>query len=93
LDELVTRIRQKIHHVKAVQILNALMKLVEKNAIRLVWIDERYFSRAKEIFERYKDQDFSFTDCTSFAVCQEKEAHDAFSLDKHFDVFRLTRYP
>lgn len=93
LDELVTRIRQKIHHGKAVQILNSLLKLDERNVIRLVWIDDHFFSKAKQIFERYKDQNFSFTDCTSFAVCQEKEVPDAFSLDEHFDVFRLTRYP
>jgi len=36
------------------------------------------------IFERYADQDFSFNDCTSFAVMQELRLSHAFTGDHHF---------
>lgn len=39
---------------------------------------------ARGIFFRYRDKDFSFTDCTSFAVMRELKLRLALATDRHF---------
>jgi len=40
--------------------------------------------RARGIFFRYRDKDFSFTDCTSFALMREMRLRQALTTDNHF---------
>jgi uncharacterized protein len=40
--------------------------------------------KARGIFFKYRDKDFSFTDCTSFAVMRELKLRDALTTDRHF---------
>jgi uncharacterized protein len=47
-------------------------------------IHEERAERARGIFFRYRDKDFSFTDCTSFALMRELRIREALSTDKHF---------
>lgn len=47
-------------------------------------IDEERAERARGIFFRYRDKDFSFTDCTSFAVMREMRLRQALTTDTHF---------
>ena len=43
--------------------------------------DERV---ALELFDKYSDQEVSFTDCVSFVLMQKNRISLAFSFDKHF---------
>ena len=47
-------------------------------------IDEERAERARGIFFRYRDKDFSFTDCTSFALMREMRLRQALTTDAHF---------
>lgn len=40
--------------------------------------------RARAIFFRYRDKDFSFTDCTSFALMRELRLRQALTTEAHF---------
>ena len=40
--------------------------------------------RARAIFFRYRDKDFSFTDCTSFALMRELRLRQALTTGAHF---------
>jgi uncharacterized protein len=42
---------------------------------------------AFDIFKRYTDKDFSFTDCTSFSIMRFLKLKSAFAFDRHFDQF------
>jgi len=42
---------------------------------------------AREIFRGYADKRFSFTDCTSFALMQNRGVTHAFAFDHHFDQY------
>jgi predicted nucleic acid-binding protein len=46
-------------------------------------IDE---DRAWEVFLRYKDAGFSYTDCTSFSVMDRLKVDTVFGFDSHFRV-------
>jgi predicted nucleic acid-binding protein len=48
------------------------------------FITEERAERARTIFFRYRDKDFSFTDCTSFALMRELRIRAALTTDKHF---------
>lgn len=47
---------------------------------------------AWQIFLDYDDQNFSFTDCTSFALMRLQNIQDAFTFDMHFNILGFTIY-
>jgi uncharacterized protein len=47
-------------------------------------IDGDRAERARTIFFRYRDKNFSFTDCTSFAVMRELRLRAVLTTDRHF---------
>jgi predicted nucleic acid-binding protein len=53
---------------------------------RLRWerVDTERFEKARHFFFQYRDKDFSFTDCTSFAVMREARLTHALTTDRHF---------
>lgn len=53
---------------------------------RLRWerVDTDRFERARQLFFLYRDKEFSFTDCTSFAMMRELKLTHALTTDRHF---------
>jgi len=53
---------------------------------RIRWerIDSDRFERARLLFFQHRDKDFSFTDCTSFAIMRELRLTHALTTDRHF---------
>jgi hypothetical protein len=53
---------------------------------RVRWerIDTTRFDKARELFFQYRDKDFSFTDCASFAVMREIRLTHVLTTDRHF---------
>ena len=53
---------------------------------RLRWerVDSSRFEKARDLFFQYSDKDFSFTDCTSFAIMREMRLTRALTTDRHF---------
>jgi predicted nucleic acid-binding protein len=53
---------------------------------RLRWerVESDRFERARVLFFQYHDKDFSFTDCTSFAIMRELRLTHALTTDGHF---------
>ena len=46
-----------------------------------------------EIFEKYSDQKFSFTDCTSFVLARRQNVAEVFGFDHHFSMFGFNIRP
>lgn len=61
--------------------------------VSLVAIKDEDEERAWEIFLKYKDKDFSYTDCTSFAVMERVRINTAFSFDSHFQSMKFQVVP
>ncbi|OHB71967.1 MAG: hypothetical protein A2W23_07505, partial [Planctomycetes bacterium RBG_16_43_13] len=51
------------------------------------------WERGWKIFGKYDDKDFSFTDCTSFALMERLKVKSAFSFDVHFRQYGFTVFP
>jgi len=50
-------------------------------------------NRAWELFLKFTDTDFSYTDCTSFAIMQRMKLDTTFSFDGHFAVMKFIVVP
>lgn len=48
---------------------------------------------AWEIFKRFSDQEYSFTDCTSFAIMERLKAEYALTLDSDFRSYGIPCLP
>ncbi|MXY95513.1 MAG: type II toxin-antitoxin system VapC family toxin [Caldilineaceae bacterium SB0670_bin_27] len=90
IDETVTRLRYDAGHLAAVEFLDAIEGAEEKNTVTVVAIDEGLFGQAKRLFRRYSSERLSFTDCTSFVVCQVYGISAAFAFDRHFPIMGIS---
>ena len=88
LDETYTGLRGKIQHTAIIRFRDSVQ---QSRRLTVVRITEAIEDQAWEIFARYEDKDFSFTDCTSFAVMQQLGITTAFAFDEHFEQFGFTR--
>lgn len=80
-DEVVTFFNSRSFHYKAVEVGN---RLLESRDIELIEIDRTLFNQGWQYFQKHKDKSYSFTDCLSFIVMQEREIVTALTLDNHF---------
>ena len=93
LDETYTLLRYDVGHKRAVEFGGEIKSLQEMGKIRIVHINQDILGKAWEVFEKYSDKDFSFTDCTSFAVIEMLGINEAFSFDRHFEQYGFIRLP
>jgi uncharacterized protein len=78
-DEAVTLVRYRLGHQAAVKVGQGLLG---SSWCRLVEVSRETRQAAWEIFTRYSDQSFSFTDCTSFATMRAMNLTEAFTFDR-----------
>lgn len=89
--ETINYLRSRVTHNAAVAFREGLRKsgLFEIVAVTLPVEDAAF-----HIFKKYEDKDFSFTDCTSFAVMQSLKLRKVFAFDRHFEQFgSFKRFP
>ena len=81
LDETMTLLRIHLGHGVACRFGE---KLRQEQIALLLRITEPDEQRAWDIFVRYDDKVFSFTDCTSFALMERLHIETAFAFDEDF---------
>jgi len=81
IDETITLVLTRKDYRAALDIGNELWS--EKQA-RIVWLSRQDQRAAWELFKRYSDKQFSFTDCTSFVVMERLGLACAFAFDEDF---------
>lgn len=89
-DEAVTLLRMRRGHAAAVSFGE---RLGRTRWCQIVEIDEPLRVAAWQLFVRYHDQTFSFTDCTSFALMEAMRLRDAFAFDSDFVAAGFTVLP
>lgn len=89
-DETITLLRVKTGHEPATKFGD---NLWGSRIINIVHVAREIENQAWEIFKKYSDKSFSFTDCTSFVVMQQLEITQAFTFDSHFRQFGFQTLP
>lgn len=90
VDETITTIRSFAGHAIAVRAGEALF---ESRLLHRIPIDERVEVDAWSLFRKDDDQDFSFTDCTSFALMRTEKIDTAFCFDADFTIAGFATLP
>jgi predicted nucleic acid-binding protein len=91
LDEVFTLTRMRLGHPAAVALGT---KLEQTRWCRVVDVSDEVRAAAWQLFVRYHDQTFSFTDCTSFALMRSMQLLEAFTFDrKDFAAAGLSPLP
>lgn len=90
IDEALTLLRMHCGHSVAV----GFRKTLEASKlVSVLWITEPLEGSAWKIFEKQTDKDYSFTDCTTFALMEEEAIRNAFSFDHHFTQYGFSLAP
>lgn len=93
LSETLTRIRYDAGHKQAVAFLARIDAAIEAGSARLDRIDDATFRAARQTFVDFDDQDFSFVDCTSFALAKSLQIARVFGFDRHFFTMGFQLFP
>ena len=67
--------------------------ILGSSIVKLLRINTSQWDAAWDMFRRYDDKDFSFTDCTSFVVMRQQKLIDAFTFDHHFEQMGFRMWP
>lgn len=89
-DEIVTLLRSRLRWSIAKDFGQRLKK---SSFVSMVSVKHEDEERGWDIFLKYKDKSFSFTDCTSFAIMERLKLDTAFSFDKHFHIMKFQVVP
>ena len=84
LDESYTIIRLRAGHPVAVQFGEAIR---DSQLLRIVHVTPEIIEEAWLLFKTYADHEFSFTDCTTFALMERLSIGAAFTFDSHFKEY------
>lgn len=80
LDETATLILSRIGKARAIEYTQQIIA----PDLQLVFVTDGDFYAAKNLFKKFKDKNWSFTDCVSFIVMKRLGITTAFSFDRHF---------
>lgn len=84
MDECLTLLRIRFGHNVAVSFGEAMLS---SQLLRIERVNEEIFDSAWNVFKKYKEQSFSFTDCTSFALMEHSGITTAFTFDDDFKTY------
>jgi hypothetical protein len=90
IDETVTLIRFRVSQRRATAFLDSLP--LNQNLIYAV-VRERLLDKGEDIFRKYSDKKWSFTDCVSFAFMDEIGLMDVFGFDSNFRQYGKVLHP
>jgi len=81
IDETITTILARGNHKQSVLAGEALFT---SKLIKIVCVSPDYLRNSWELYQKYKDKSFSFTDVTSFVIMKDLNIKKAFAFDREF---------
>jgi predicted nucleic acid-binding protein len=90
IDETITLIRRRAGFQVSIKTGESLLN---SKIIKKIIIKEEIEKLAFEIYKKFSDKEFSFTDCTSFETMERNKIDTAFSLDKNFTQYGFKVLP
>ncbi|MBM3241956.1 type II toxin-antitoxin system VapC family toxin [Candidatus Poribacteria bacterium] len=92
-DETLTILLVRAGKEKAIKVCNTLLKDIEAGDIKWMRVNEEVFRKSTEIFTRFVDKKWSFTDCTSYILMKDSGIKKGASFDEHFRQFGFETLP
>lgn len=80
LDETYTLLKTRASHATAVKF----MDQMDKCQLTILRVTEDIEEHSKDIFRRFDDKKWIYTDCTSFALINQFGIEAVFAFDEHF---------
>ncbi len=62
-------------------------RLFSEELAKLEWVTPEDVRKGWEVFQRFRDKEWSFTDCVSFAIMGRLQVKKALTFDHHFKQF------
>ncbi len=90
LDETLTLIRRRLGIPASIDLSK---KMRKSRIVKVLSVSKEVEEKAHDLFEKYDDKSFSFTDCISFVIMQDLGIQEAFTFDEHFVQIGLVRRP
>jgi uncharacterized protein len=84
LDEALTLLRARKEEKRAKELGQGVL---EQTCARLIWVQSGDVQNAWQVFQRFGDKDWSFTDCVSKVVMMRLKIKEALAFDDHFRQF------
>jgi len=81
LDETLTLIRRRLGILASIDFSK---KVRKSQVVKVLSVSDKVEGKAVDLFEKYDDKTFSFTDCVSFAVMRDLDIQEVFAFDEHF---------
>ncbi len=86
-DEAITLVRYRLKNHRVAS--EMARELFTEKAAKMIFVSLDHHDRALEIFAKFSDQEFSYTDCTSFAIMEAMHINEALAFDSHFNFEKL----
>ncbi|MCE2977892.1 MAG: type II toxin-antitoxin system VapC family toxin [Pseudanabaena sp.] len=94
LDETYTLLLMNAGYQTTIAFKQRIDIMVASQVLEIVWIDDAIANRSWQIFTKFNvDKEWSFTDCTSYAVMKQLNIAEAFILDHHFAQMGFVKQP
>ena len=84
VDETLTLLRKRVGSINSIRIGK---EILDPGYCHVERISEKDFDSALQLFERFDDKAWSFTDCVSRVVMQRLQIATALAFDEHFRQF------
>ncbi len=84
VDETLTLLRARGENYKALEVGNLFFRGLLANIYHL---SEEDVLQTWDVFQKFSDKNWSFTDCSSKFICEKFGITHAFAFDKHFRQF------
>lgn len=81
IDETITLVLKRLDYTRALRLGE---QLWSGQLARIIYITRADQQAAWQLFKRYSDKEFSFTDCTSFVIMERLGLTHAFAFDENF---------
>jgi uncharacterized protein len=94
LDETYTLLLMNAGYPFTLKLKQKIDFIAQQRILEIVWVTQDIADQAWRVFEQFNtDKQWSFTDCVSFVVMQQKGITEAFTFDHHFSQMGLIRLP
>ena len=92
-DEILTVLMVRAGKDMAIYSCKKLYAEIQTGKIKWLCVNDAIFKESIEIFTKYKDKNWSFTDCTSYILMKKNGIKKCLSFDEHFKQFGYETLP